>query len=200
MPIFPEVSKRVDHILRTYYKDSTQKKLLQLIAEANATARALKLDQERFVVYVDEHRIKQIVISYYLDVIRYKEYHFNPKPNSGDLPPLSKEFTEAVHGHNSDKVIHKAKVAAFTAKWILRYLPIYVYPKRHVALNKLTVLEKEKLDNVNFWFALDHSCSLIGRPAYLCPANIVDMLLYHFKYRTIDDRSLMLVFSMIPDK
>jgi hypothetical protein len=93
-----------------------------------------------------------------------------------------------------DKLISRAKVAAFTAKWLLKYMPIYIFPKPGY---KPTEDEKIKMFHANESFALDHSTSLMGREAHLLPTETIEDILYHFKYRSSDDRSLILAFSLL---
>jgi hypothetical protein len=199
MRSLPEVSKRIDYIFRKYYYDICGRKINHILQEGSNNIRALSLDPNRFDWGIDKYRVRDVAISYYFDVIKYKEYHFNPKSETEKpFDPFSDQFMDAIHlphaDTRKDKVISTPKVAAFTAKWLLKYMPIYIFPRPNVSPS---AEEKEKISNINIIFVLEHSLGLMGRNAEHQIKENIDDLLYHLKYRSIDDRSLILAFSIL---
>ncbi|MEI6985327.1 MAG: hypothetical protein WCK65_04290, partial [Rhodospirillaceae bacterium] len=92
MPDHPEVSRRISYIYKTYYGDASSKKFSHMYQECQLAVGTLGLDMGKYVYWVDKHRIGEIISSYYYDVIKYKEYHFNPKlTNNKELVPTSLE-------------------------------------------------------------------------------------------------------------
>jgi hypothetical protein len=80
MPIFPDVSRRISHIFTEYYAKTSGKKLNHILTEGERAVAALKLPESNFDWWVDKNRVGQLVISYYLDVIKYKEYPLIVRP------------------------------------------------------------------------------------------------------------------------
>lgn len=197
---FPEVSARIASIFREFYRKEASDKLTHLSEEMELFVSSLSLDPDRITASIEKHILKQIIFSYFLDVIKYKEYHFNPrvKPGEDPLEPLSKLFTTAVHRQHEDrtrdKILNRPKAAAFTAKWILRYMPIAISVKEGI---DLTVDENWNMTHANEMFAFDHGLALMGRDTTLLQRETIDDVLYHFKYRPTDDRSLILAFSIL---
>jgi len=201
MPSFPDVSGRISYIFDKYYRDAFSRKILQAYRGARSAARGLKLD-DNYQWHVDLMKVEDFVTSYFLDVIKYKEYHFNPKPEVGQKPPdvWDVSYLDAVHKKNADpakdKAINCSKVAAFKTKWWLRYMPISVH-----VLDGFAVPERDRsnISHVNETFILYYCLDLMGLRSTITTGNW-DSMLYHLKYRALDDRSLMLAYSMLYEK
>lgn len=196
MPGFPTVSARVDRIFKTYYSAVCEEKVDQYYDGAVKAAKGARFGA-KFHPHIDKGRVQDFAYSYFLDVIKYKEYHFTPKVKTGELmpDPYSEQYMEAVHKENPDPALDKAinlpKVAAFTAKWWLRHQPIIILTKVGY-----TPTEKEftKQSLINETFIQDICLREILKIKLTDVAN--RDLLYHLKYRNLDDRGLMLAFSV----
>jgi hypothetical protein len=199
---FPEVSTRIDFIFRNHYDKTYLRKVIQLYRGARSAARGLRLN-DNFSWHVDLYKVEDFATSYFLDVIKYKEYHFNPRPDiSGTLPDIwSKAYVDSVHAHHpdpdQDKVISLPKVAAFTTKWWVRYMPISIHfdPKYNP-----TDKERSDICHINEAFILYYCLEIMGLKRDLITKSNWDNLLYHLKFRSLDDRTLILAYSMLYEK
>lgn len=136
--------------------------------------------------YVDENKIIKALDSYFLDVIRYKEYHFN---NSGSMDVFSEEWAKRIH---SKKKINNSKVASFFCKWLLKAAPIYIVP------NEETEMPNDFIAHINSFFVLN--CVLYCLLQYdydMIDQDDYDKLFYDFRYRSIDDRLYFSRFELI---
>ncbi|MBF0333448.1 MAG: hypothetical protein HQL40_07335 [Alphaproteobacteria bacterium] len=202
MSSFPEVSRRISHVFLHYYSEPFAGKVVQTFKAARAAARGLRLNDE-FSWYVDLYKVEDFATSYFLDVIKYKEYHFNPRPGQGgDCPDiLTKAYLDAVHARHADpdkdKALSLPKVAAFATKWWLRYMPISIHVDPH---HKLSDKERSDITYINESFILFYCLDLMSLKRELITKSNWDNMIYHMKFRVLDDRSLMLAYSMLYEK
>lgn len=164
----------------------------------------------------------EIVRSYFLDTIRYKEYHFDPKNPSQyqsaedsqrvaerlkefgvdrveDLDPLSAEWTQLVHECIR---INRSKVAAYTVKWILRYKPISVWKASSKEGSTRASQELPEiyvpsplLTNINEEFAYLCALTALELDARLVPKKKQDELIYCFRFRPFDESSYFMILT-----
>jgi len=134
---------------------------------------------------VDRVKIIALVDSYFLDVIRFKEYHFNPK-NHSELDVNSTAWLEAVH---VEKNINPAKIASFTAKWLLNYKPIILEP---IGDENLSLEDIELINSAPAILALNFSLYLISLSQQAINERLAKAIIYHFRYRTFDERAFFL--------
>jgi hypothetical protein len=185
------ISRRINHIYHTYYRERAKEKFIHTMEWVGKYGKLNGVLGSNFDFFIDDVKLGRCLESYYLDVIKYKEYHFNPDAAcSGDV--FSKEFSEKVH--SGEKFINSAKVAAFTTKWLLKARPIYVRP---VNGYKPTITESTFLDAINETFVLGHVLDLMGLTTSQFTGGEISDLLYHLKYRSSDDRCLMLIYSLM---
>jgi hypothetical protein len=157
---------------------------LVIISFAHELMSGLNLDVEGY--YIDENKIVKALDSYFLDVIKYKEYHFNCE-ESVDI--FSEKWAQYIH---VDKKINDSKVAAFSAKWLLKAAPIYIVPKAN------TPVLDDFICHINAFFVLN--CVLYCLLKYdhdLVDQSDFEKLFYDFRYRTVDDRSYFSRFELI---
>lgn len=184
--MFSPASRRISHIYNHCYKQRADQKCLQMIRAAEAMMRVFGVNDECYDWFISPFKIQKCVESYYLDVIKYKEFHFNPINEDCDV--TSPDFINSVH----EKLVNESKAAAFSVKWILKSMPIYVLAKKTLSKD-----ESMLLDMVNEIFAFRYAVRLMD----IDPNKIDDTdtrdILYHLKYRNYDDRNLMLIFSLL---
>lgn len=179
------ISKRIATIFEKYYMDRAQERGLVIISFAHQMMSELDIDVEGY--YLDENKIIKALDSYFLDVIKYKEYHFNC--DDANVNVFTEKWARYIH---VDKKINDSKVAAFTSKWLLKAAPIYLVPKKESPvfddftchINSLFVL------NCVLYCLLKYDHDLIDQDDY-------DKLFYDFKYRTLDDRSYFSRFELL---
>jgi hypothetical protein len=142
-----------------------------------------------FVYSVDHERLSKTIDSYFLDVIKYKEYHFN-----ADIDDIySEAWCKEVHEEHK---INDSKVAAFTAKWLLKAAPISIIP-RNIS-SSIRRSENDNLCHINERFALDCALYALFRDSYLdLDDNSYESLYYDFKYRNFDERAYFSRFSLL---
>lgn len=165
---------------------------------------------------IDLFSLGEVVRSYFLDAIRYKEYHFDPRDiaesslvktkladhkleSLHDLDPLSPLWTELVH---TTANINSSKVAAYTVKWILRHKPISVIstmpdlagadiePRSSDIPNLIPYL-----NSINENYALQCALFALEIEAGRVSRNKLEELLYCLKFRAFDESSYFMILS-----
>jgi hypothetical protein len=191
-----KISDRVSNIFKTYYPAKLNNKSLNL--EMNAGSYVAGLFQGHEGQYhISSSKILRLCQSYYLDIIRYKEYHMSPKIKEGiALPePYSKEWAELIHHEKLGSKINPPKIAAFTSKWFLKSLPIYIIPKD---------TPKEKLEKqifaINEQFLVKHVCDLMKIDIQVLDPSEIKNLIYAMKFRNFDEAAYILIYTALWDK
>lgn len=213
------VSRRTKSIYERFYADREAQRFSTLYQVYEKLASYVEASNLGARIEIDYLCLGEIVRSYFLDTIRYKEYHFDPKKvedisneelatevtdalrrfgvsSLDQLDPLSAEWTELVH---SSVNINASKVAAYTAKWILKYKPISVLREPSG-----TSLEPTRpqiatphpfLTNINEEFALHCALLILGVKAEQVPQKKIDELIYCFRFRDFDELSYFMILS-----
>jgi hypothetical protein len=206
------VSKRTKAIYERYYEDREAQRfanLYSIFTKLAANVEAGNLDAKLEIDYL---RLAEIVRSYFFDVIRYKEYHFNPededvegllktfgKLSLAEVDPLSPEWTELVHRTAN---INSSKVAAYCVKWILRYKPISVISTKRTVGNiyvpgvqSVIGGPNSFLSNINELFALHTALVALEIDAVSIPQRKLDELIYSFRFRSYDEAAHFSILS-----
>lgn len=214
------VSSRAERIFEKHYslrQPARFKNLYTVFDRLAAYVDALEMGVQLSLDYM---ALAEIVRSYFYDVIRYKEYHFDPEMLSPEgeinpqvrekleslgkdsleaIDPLSKEWTELVHETVN---INASKVASYTAKWILRYKPITVISNQSDVENfsQSDVADAFKnqsmfLADINEHFALQ--CVLIATNVALSDVSKEKQrdLIYNFKFRSFDESAYFMILN-----
>ncbi|WP_299212204.1 hypothetical protein [uncultured Tateyamaria sp.] len=153
---------------------------------------------------VDHAALSEAVRSYFLDTIRYKDYHFDPDEASEGLepvlakyevqdlkalPPLSPEWTHILH---STVNINGSKAAAYMVKWILRYKPISVFSQAEEIEDKP---QSTIIANINEIYALNCAFIELGIDSIEVPQKKLDELIYCFRFRPFDEASYFMILT-----
>lgn len=182
------ISKRYSHIFNQYYAQTAKKRFHFCITFIDSWISKIDIGDE-FIHVVDHERLSKAIDSYFLDVIKYKEYHFN-----SDIEDVySEAWCKDVHEEHR---INDSKVAAFTAKWLLKAAPISIMPKDFSSSTPRP--ENDDICHINERFALDCSLYALFRNSYLnLDASSYENLYYDFKYRNYDERIYFSKFSLL---
>ena len=208
------VSKRIKAIYQRYYEDREEQRFVNLYAVFDRIAALVDASEIGARLEIDYLSLAEIVRSYFLDTIRYKEYHFDPKADAEnfiavleglggggleEIDPLSPQWTELVHRSAN---INSSKVAAYTVKWILRYKPIAVISDGSNGLidpNADLYPSAGKgsflLSNINEHFALQSAFLALGVDAAKVPADRIRELIYCFRFRSFDESAYFMILS-----
>lgn len=190
------ISKRTDYIFNEFYKDECRAKYERTVKEINSWMQKAKIDKEKFETNVSHARLYASMHSYYLDVIRYKEYHFDAKDIADFFSP---EYMKFIH---ESRQLNPPKVAALTTKWLLKAKPLILEARPKV--NEISQNERSMLVSANEQFIVNHALQLMD----ITFANtkiddrkllVKDLseILYHLLFRDTDDRNLILTFSVL---
>ncbi|MBU3259992.1 hypothetical protein KPG71_08310 [Roseovarius sp. PS-C2] len=213
------VSKRTKTLYERFYADREAQRFSTLYQVFEKLASYVEASNLGARLEVDYMCLAEIVRSYFLDTIRYKEYHFDAKDlksisnealaqevaatlqrfgvdSIDKLDPLSPEWTELVHNSVN---INASKVAAYTAKWILKYKPISVIMVSGEQGVKASLPQVVKphpfLTNINEEFALHCALLVLGIKAEQVPQKKIDELIYCFRFRDFDELSYFMILS-----
>jgi hypothetical protein len=180
------ISERISYIFSKFYFERAEKRFIHLLKFAHHFMKQFNTDGYGY--YVDEARLSKCVDSYFLDVIRYKEYHFT---SDGQAEINSEAWYDVIH---RQKKINDSKVAALTAKWLLKSCPIALIK---TSADCKSILSDE-LCHINQLWALN--CALYALLKddfkYLNKSDFED-LFYDFKYRVFDERAYFSRFELI---
>jgi hypothetical protein len=201
------VSKRVQVIYERHYADREEQRFENLYLIFDTLAAYVEASNFGAKLEIDYLALAEIIRSYFLDTIRYKEYHFDPKcePDSEalaklgtasieDIDPLSSAWTELVH---SKVNINASKVAAYTVKWILRYKPISVICTRTDEVERQPSIELSHpfLVNINELYALHCAFLALDVDANKISKQKIDELIYCFRFRAFDESAYFMILS-----
>lgn len=177
------VSRRIIEIYNEHYSVRGPRRVENLFKIYTFMAKARVSAGDDAKLLIDMERIAELVRSYFLDVVRYKEYHFSAK-NGAD--PFSREWAADVHGQR----INDSKVATLTAKWILSYKPIsYTRP------TNAQYRADASLIAVNEHFAMHCACYALGLHIEDIDPIRYDELIYNLRFRRFDEGAYFMVFS-----
>lgn len=213
------VSRRTKAIYDRFYADRVPQRYGNLYLVYDRIASYVDASTTGVKLELDYLCLAEIVRSYFLDTIRYKEYHFDPKAperissedvraevfaalermgltSIDDIDPLSSEWTELVHRSVN---INASKVAAYTVKWILRYKPISVIRQGNSEREPsgLPHLTKPQsfLTNINEQFALHSALLSLGVDATSVSQKKLDELIYAFRFRPFDESAYFMILT-----
>lgn len=208
------VSKRTKAIYERYYEDREAQRFSNLYSVFDQIASYVDASGIGARLEIDYLLLAEIVRSYFLDTIRYKEYHFDPKIDAEDLTPvlrelgrddldgidpLSPQWTELVHRTTN---INSSKVAAYTVKWILRHKPIAVIgvgsdvvQDPNVQTLHLIGKSPSLLLNINEQYALQCAFMALGVDAKKVSSKKIDELIYCFRFRAFDESAYFMILS-----
>jgi hypothetical protein len=190
-----QVSGRIKYIYSNYYLDRAEEKFSHIIKHIDQFADQCGLSDD-YSLFCSDATIKALVDSYFLDVIRYKEYHFNPVGSDRYTSSNSDVWCDAVH----NKKISKSKVASYTAKWLLRYSPVLVFTDSEDRY-EISSEDKKRILSINAVFCLDHIRKILsteGRcPKLLNDDSIISEMIYSFRFRNFDERHFFTILNLI---
>lgn len=198
------VSARVREIYKEHYEPREPQRFETLVEVFNRISDVVEATHPGSKVVMDYAALSEAVRSYFLDTIRYKDYHFDPD-EAGDeikaamtkygvaslasLEPLSPEWTHILH---STVNINGSKAAAYMVKWILRYKPISVlsdeteYSKRP---------QSTIVASINEIFALNCALLELGIDSAGVSQKKLDELIYCFRFRPFDEASYFMILT-----
>lgn len=183
----PSVSSRILKIVNDFYLERAIEKFSALEASMDFFVDSYGFN-ENFELCLDPYKTKSLTESYFFDVVKYKDYHFNPKDEN--LNPFDLDFTKAVH----KKKISQNKAASLTAKWILKYMPIQIFADCEYELSQN---ESKLISSINAWFALHEALSIMGKDLSTLDPKLEEELIYHFMYRQFDERHFFTILGSI---
>lgn len=181
------ISERVIHIYDTHYQSQDEYKFNQLLDAADEYAENMALPDGYFY-YINEINIARLIQSYLLDVIRYKEYHFQART------PYKEEKTWASKIHS--KSINNVKIATFTTKWLLKHPPIHILTNVEEPLPAHAKL----VNFANESFALVNALNHIEVDINKIPDELIGDIIYDLKFRPFEEGWVMEYFSLIREK
>lgn len=214
MAALASVSKRTQAVYQRYYEDREATRFQNLYAIFVELSTFVNANESGLRIDIDLLRLAEIVRSYFLDTIRYKEYHLDPKSDSpevrqflasqgvesiDDLEPLSDAWTELVH---RTARINGSKVAAYTVKWILKCRPIGVVSQLPLAERVAAFNETHRpvgqapfIANINEHFAALCALAALGiRASDIAPEKL-DELVYCFRFRPFEESAYFMILS-----
>jgi hypothetical protein len=189
-------SQRVEKIIKDYYTKRLENKATSLVTELKSYIGS-KEGLDSFEASVDFISVETLCYSYFIDVIKYKEYHLSPKDKNID--PYSPQWVESLHHDDKEKGkrLKFSKVAAFTAKWLLKYKPISIQLIDGILPQQVNPEEKRRASSINEDFALLHSLQLLEINDEKLNSNLLMDMVYHFRYRAFDERHFFILYENI---
>jgi hypothetical protein len=177
------ISDKYEKVFSKYYFDAAKQRFVDLTKYLEVYGEQIDF-KTKLVIAVDHIKVNAFVTSYFLDVIRFKEYHFK-----SDADAKSKDEA-SIH----TKLVSQSKAAAFTLKWMLKYQPLIVFAQDPF---KLSEHERVFLEFLPFLVAINFALRTMGIRPRDVPKEIFDDLLYHIRFRPYEERGFMLYFDLL---
>lgn len=140
---------------------------------------------------ISPFHVERLVRAYWIDIIRYKEYHYNPANPDVDYA----KYADEIHNGGDMRRLGHDKIAAYLVKWILKSQPI------QVDLGEMTDTKDPKLNDliwyVNCYFALVIACDQLKVNLASLDASLRSDLLYHFRFRPYDESAFTHIFKSL---
>lgn len=189
-------SARIEEIFEKCYASRASEKTTSMHLHIAAYLLE-KQGLDDFTAYADPISLKHLNDAYFIDVIRYKEYHLKPSKTIAKSA-LSEQWALDLHseGENGSR-INKPKVSALTVKWILKYRPITVMIDDGKDISSINHETQRVASFVNEDFALSHALTLLEIPDSKINPRLAEDFLYHLKYRSFDERHFFMLFDLI---
>lgn len=179
-----QVSTRIEYIFDQFYAEKAEERFSFLVDFANKFCASLDVGTG-IQSYVSREKIHALVRSHFLDIIKFKEYHSEPtEPGLGLTHVNSRHWMEAVH---SAKELSRNKVAAFTAKWIMKHAPLAFFVEDNATVS---FQDSYKIVSANAVFAARVCLEFLKLDIMRIDANKFERFVYHLMYRSLDDRAL----------
>ena len=221
MRVFPnqQPSRRYTAIFKDYYEPKSQDQIRYLddLAELflypqsavanrkekwpnawNLFSRKPKIkdyfSSDKIGSYACPFHLANISKAYFIDIIRYKEYHYNPEEEGLSYD----KYAEAIHGGEKPRLLDADKRAGFLVKWILRAQPIQVDVPTDVDLESYE--NQNEVWYVNEHFALFVLWQILGISAKKVTEREKTTLLHQFRYRPFDENLFSLTFKKLQEK
>jgi hypothetical protein len=186
------ISKRIALIFDNFYKQRSVDRFQNLHYIYDGIASAVRSKDAELTVYLDFDKLAELVRSYFIDVIRYKEYHFSLYPEKDGiepgLDPFSFEWASKVH----QKRLNASKQAALTAKWILTYKPISVVSNRSLGSESEVSLY---VASINEHYALQAAVIALDLEFAAIPRETVEEIIYNFRFRKFEEGPFYMILS-----
>jgi hypothetical protein len=210
------VSKRSKAIYERFYRDREAQRFANLYQVFDTLAAYIDASHLGVKLEIDYLRLAEAIRSYFFDVIRYKEYHFDPKIekapveikemmvngdafNIANMDPLSADWARLVH---TTVNINSSKVAAYTVKWILKNKPVSVMSLKQSigSISPDLSLDSEVssnpiIANINEYYALHCALLSLGIDVARVSQKTIDELIYYFRFRNFEESAYFLILS-----
>lgn len=190
------ISPRYKRLYNKYYKQLAQQRHAELLRAIDNFYRKIivqKFDFDwNFRFCVNEARLKHAVFSYFIDVIRYKEFHFSPDLDKDE---------ESVHADSSlgGKYVDINKQAAYMIKWLLKAKPISIELSVTADRSRLVITpeQSELMIIINEAFALIFSAAILNIPAKAIADADKERLIYQLHFRIYEEGAYVELFSLL---
>lgn len=134
---------------------------------------------------------EQVVKAYLIDLIRYKEYHYNPR----DANLKFDDYAKAIHQDSEEaRRLDRDKATAFLVKWILKIKPIQITLGKDFDFKNDTLVNK--VNYINTDFALMIAANMLRIDFSQVPSKQRIMLRHQFQYRPFDENIFSMLFSV----
>lgn len=198
------LSRRLAAIYDKYYQPRVEIRALNLYKIFDAMATPVEESDAPYRLHMDIERLAELIRSYFLDALRYKEYHLSPDEchhkfpailaelghnKIDDVDPLSEGWTRLLHETAN---INSSKVAALTVKWVLMYKPISVASLQD---DVQTASQPMFISCINEFFALNCAFFILNIDASDVDARKIDELIYSFRFRKFDESAYFMIFT-----
>lgn len=194
------ISDKYLGIYETYYARAAKQRFVEIGLSVKMFKQSILSRHFDFTsfydCYVDDVRLKHAVYSYFMDIIRHKEFHFNGT-GTGDEPV-------SVHGDRSDggKYIDTNKQAAYMVKWLLKTKPISIMicpetNKAWLEVIELAARQKDLIIYTNEMFALIYATGVLGVNPMKIDNSYKERLIYQLHYRPFEEGACIEMFDLL---
>ena len=166
------VSGRLLQDVRSIYGDKVSEKYDLTLSHAEKYIEEFFSDKTNFDIVISANQIAEVIVHYFVDIHRFKE---------------RREMVDA------DDFISAAKIAAFTAKWLIKFKPLTVEIKKQSrAIQTQQTLYFSTY--INELFVVEHIQALIGTSV---PKKLYLELIHEFRSKKLSETQLYMTLEQL---
>lgn len=173
---------------REFFKEKGLLGRLKSIAAKDYFSKKSKIE-----AIISPFHIERLSRAYFIDIIRYKEYHYNPKKEDVSY----EDYVKEIHSGEDMQRLGPDKIAAYLVKWIVKAQPIQVEIPEDAELKDPQL--SDRIWYVNTYYALLVACEFLEFSIGTIDKKFRLDLIHHIRFRAYDENSLVLLFRTMKD-
>ncbi len=183
-------NRKIQEIFDLHYKERASEKANNVRNYFTDYYKGFKWSTKEVNLLISYQLLEEVILGYFIDVIKYKESHFS----CDNVSCNGKHTSKCIH---VDKRINYSKSASFSLYWLLKHPIAFIDTGQDIFLSSK---DKKQILAANAMCSLSYSLSLIGIDDIDDNEKIYDDIIYHLLFRPYDVRHFIIMFEMLEKK